>query len=149
MEQSIEYGAQRGGLTAGAHAHPSAQRQPSVQHGDWIRSHHQKRRKVVQYEMLAAVRKKLMLGVIIDACLQRQIEQRKARPECNPARAVHLYMAGAAQIELFCFQAEDGIRDDLVTGVQTCALPILSEVTGWIWTPIQPRLTEPLSFSWA
>src|SRR5207244_7309835 len=29
---------------------------------------------------------------------------------------------------LFCFffffQAEDGIRDDLVTGVQTCALPI-------------------------
>src|SRR5438552_8312030 len=27
----------------------------------------------------------------------------------------------------FFFQAEDGIRDDLVTGVQTCALPI--------WTP--------------
>src|SRR5258708_27319387 len=26
---------------------------------------------------------------------------------------------------LFFFQAEDGIRDDLVTGVQTCALPIL------------------------
>src|SRR5258708_21848449 len=25
----------------------------------------------------------------------------------------------------FFFQAEDGIRDDLVTGVQTCALPIL------------------------
>src|SRR5207244_9875747 len=25
----------------------------------------------------------------------------------------------------FLFQAEDGIRDDLVTGVQTCALPIL------------------------
>src|SRR5207244_5281711 len=24
----------------------------------------------------------------------------------------------------FLFQAEDGIRDDLVTGVQTCALPI-------------------------
>src|SRR5207244_6735049 len=24
------------------------------------------------------------------------------------------------------FQAEDGIRDDLVTGVQTCALPIFS-----------------------
>ena len=34
-------------------------------------------------------------------------------------------------IFLFClffffFQAEDGIRDDLVTGVQTCALPISS-----------------------
>ena len=25
----------------------------------------------------------------------------------------------------FFFQAEDGIRDKLVTGVQTCALPIL------------------------
>src|SRR5438552_16574235 len=28
----------------------------------------------------------------------------------------------------FFFQAEDGIRDDLVTGVQTCALPIF---TSW------------------
>ena len=27
----------------------------------------------------------------------------------------------------FFFQAEDGIRDDLVTGVQTCALPILQQ----------------------
>src|SRR5438552_10007819 len=27
----------------------------------------------------------------------------------------------------FFFQAEDGIRDDLVTGVQTCALPIYEE----------------------
>src|SRR5258708_31521508 len=30
----------------------------------------------------------------------------------------------------FFFQAEDGIRDDLVTGVQTCALPI----SGWVCT---------------
>src|SRR5258708_26146585 len=29
-------------------------------------------------------------------------------------------------IIFFFFQAEDGIRDDLVTGVQTCALPISS-----------------------
>src|SRR5438552_5183338 len=29
-----------------------------------------------------------------------------------------------APIQFFFFQAEDGIRDDLVTGVQTCALPI-------------------------
>src|SRR2546421_7444156 len=28
----------------------------------------------------------------------------------------------------FFFQAEDGIRDLIVTGVQTCALPILQEV---------------------
>src|SRR5438552_8869729 len=27
-------------------------------------------------------------------------------------------------VEIFFFQAEDGIRDDLATGVQTCALPI-------------------------
>src|SRR6266536_5065162 len=30
----------------------------------------------------------------------------------------------------FFFQAEDGIRDPLVTGVQTCALPILLERIG-------------------
>src|SRR5258708_39718414 len=35
----------------------------------------------------------------------------------------------------FFFQAEDGIRDDLVTGVQTCALPI--------WLPA----TRPMTFS--
>src|SRR5205823_8830012 len=28
----------------------------------------------------------------------------------------------------FFFQAEDGIRDKLVTGVQTCALPILASL---------------------
>src|SRR5258708_17533965 len=30
----------------------------------------------------------------------------------------------------FFFQAEDGIRDDLVTGVQTCALPICTASPG-------------------
>src|SRR5258708_5947088 len=30
----------------------------------------------------------------------------------------------------FFFQAEDGIRDDLVTGVQTCALPISLTIDG-------------------
>src|SRR5258708_39903128 len=30
-------------------------------------------------------------------------------------------------MDFFFFQAEDGIRDDLVTGVQTCALPIFME----------------------
>src|SRR5687767_15535139 len=34
---------------------------------------------------------------------------------CNPNAALLFY---------FFFQAEDGIRDKLVTGVQTCALPI-------------------------
>src|SRR5206468_9449636 len=36
------------------------------------------------------------------------------------------------------FQAEDGIRDLIVTGVQTCALPILPEQTRW-----DPQLETP------
>src|SRR5207244_9162316 len=42
----------------------------------------------------------------------------------------------------FFFQAEDGIRDDLVTGVQTCALPILSQ-SDVVWT--QQKLAKILS----
>src|SRR5206468_6813686 len=40
--------------------------------------------------------------------------------ECN---AIHLLSTF-----FFFFQAEDGIRDLIVTGVQTCALPIYTEV---------------------
>src|SRR2546430_5523333 len=36
-------------------------------------------------------------------------------------------VAGAYSVVLFFFQAEDGIRDLTVTGVQTCALPISRE----------------------
>src|SRR5229473_6969674 len=32
----------------------------------------------------------------------------------------------------FFFQAEDGIRDKLVTGVQTCALPIFARENGFV-----------------
>src|SRR5258708_26883464 len=35
-------------------------------------------------------------------------------------------LSAARTLLAFFFQAEDGIRDDLVTGVQTCALPILA-----------------------
>src|SRR5258708_20808290 len=38
-------------------------------------------------------------------------------------------VSGWASRYFFFFQAEDGIRDDLVTGVQTCALPILTSNT--------------------
>src|SRR5258708_10558564 len=49
----------------------------------------------------------------------------------NTGRLQHT-VASASWVYLWCvlahffffFQAEDGIRDDLVTGVQTCALPI-------------------------
>src|SRR4051794_41189084 len=37
-----------------------------------------------------------------------------------------LYVSVVCTIFFFFFQAEDGIRDGRVTGVQTCALPILS-----------------------
>src|SRR5438876_7634199 len=36
---------------------------------------------------------------------------------------------------LFFFQAEDGIRDGRVTGVQTCALPISVAGTKAVWSP--------------
>src|SRR5437868_13723203 len=39
--------------------------------------------------------------------------------------------------EFFFFQAEDGIRDRNVTGVQTCALPILNR------RPIIPPTVDP------
>src|SRR5207253_6811649 len=38
----------------------------------------------------------------------------------------HLFMPGIGVCFFFFFQAEDGIRDGHVTGVQTCALPIWS-----------------------
>src|SRR5699024_11463213 len=39
---------------------------------------------------------------------------------------------------IFFFQAEDGIRDRNVTGVQTCALPI--------WMRLQERVNDALMF---
>src|SRR5574339_719041 len=38
-------------------------------------------------------------------------------------------MLTTGMVSFFFFQAEDGIRDRLVTGVQTCALPISSVTT--------------------
>src|SRR5690625_6248856 len=47
----------------------------------------------------------------------------------------HLY--STFNFDFFFFQAEDGIRDGHVTGVQTCALPIsLTEPENWhSWAP--------------
>src|SRR5258708_20161347 len=39
-------------------------------------------------------------------------------------------MVEMCQSLVFFFQAEDGMRDDLVTGVQTCALPICANGAG-------------------
>src|SRR5438132_6603463 len=49
----------------------------------------------------------------------------------------------------FFFQAEDGIRDHCVTGVQTCALPI------WMWAmdgtmaPSSPRSRHACARAWS
>src|SRR5690606_39964348 len=40
---------------------------------------------------------------------------------------VYIFLLLPASFFFFFFQAEDGIRDFHVTGVQTCALPILAE----------------------
>src|SRR5256885_8296226 len=42
---------------------------------------------------------------------------------CNNVVAVHRFC-----VFFFFFQAEDGIRDYKVTGVQTCALPISEQI---------------------
>src|SRR5258706_2004710 len=54
-------------------------------------------------------------------------------PSDNP----RLLVAG----RFFFFQAEDGIRDWSVTGVQTCALPIYrSSAVGWIVSLVDQKL---------
>src|SRR5947207_3290659 len=50
------------------------------------------------------------------AVLVARSEERRVGKECR------------ARVVLSAFQAEDGIRDHCVTGVQTCALPILGGV---------------------
>src|SRR6201995_3764 len=51
--------------------------------------------------------------------------------------------------DLIFFQAEDGIRDWSVTGVQTCALPIFSLTRGLLSKLITPkRLSENEEFMW-
>src|SRR2546425_5127217 len=43
----------------------------------------------------------------------------------NAVQGEFVHLIYRAMFFFFFFQAEDGIRDKLVTGVQTCALPIL------------------------
>ena len=58
---------------------------------------------------------------------------------------------------VFFFQAEDGIRDHCVTGVQTCALPILfagqlADIETWdineVWTGTVAQLGTAFSADW-
>src|SRR5258708_13719518 len=49
-------------------------------------------------------------------------------------------------MSIFFFQAEDGIRDDLVTGVQTCALPILLDPALSSGPVVNPPATSTAAF---
>src|SRR5205823_7364176 len=48
----------------------------------------------------------------------------------------------------FFFQAEDGIRDKLVTGVQTCALPISSDRAAWRLQKLKRRTARAKVFNY-
>src|SRR5260370_16459449 len=45
------------------------------------------------------------------------------------------WVRAVERISVFFFQAEDGIRDSSVTGVQTCALPILRPLPTALFGP--------------
>src|SRR2546429_2023377 len=55
-------------------------------------------------------------------------------------------MHGCVRV-FFFFQAEDGIRDVAVTGVQTCALPIFSDGATWKEIPYRKGKIFWASFS--
>src|SRR5215469_17211774 len=56
--------------------------------------------------------------------LEGPAEQRLLTSGVGPLPPSGSALAGMRQDVFFFFQAEDGIRDLYVTGVQTCALPI-------------------------
>src|SRR5258708_26855579 len=59
--------------------------------------------------------------------------QRTSTPARYNNQCVYLTPLSLCGSSFFFFQAEDGIRDDLVTGVQTCALPIFFAEPGADW----------------
>src|SRR5829696_7076575 len=73
-----------------------------------------------------------------DAVLQVRMSGYVAAPQTNSSELL-LPMPKTVQFQLlfFFFQAEDGIRDWSVTGVQTCALPIFVRAAPgydpWTW----------------
>src|SRR5207248_7502226 len=50
---------------------------------------------------------------------------------------------------LFFFQAEDGIRDRTVTGVQTCALPISESPSSTLLAPVHRSPEKMSELSWS
>src|SRR5882762_10714613 len=63
-------------------------------------------------------------------------------------------MENATKLFFFFFQAEDGIRDSSVTGVQTCALPISQQMADKAWSIIEQAesmggMTRAVATGWA
>src|SRR6266498_2188574 len=54
----------------------------------------------------------------------RDVISRAEQTEIDEGRGFCVYVLVDLDLLVFFFQAEDGIRDADVTGVQTCALPI-------------------------
>src|SRR5438105_7290846 len=54
----------------------------------------------------------------------RLVFEHPSMPAAARQTLIRPALPGTYALRLFFFQAEDGIRDPLVTGVQTCALPI-------------------------
>src|SRR5476649_1760937 len=72
----------------------------------------------------------------IRSCRQRQArtpQNERRRPRQNRRRSKCALGQAKKRRALFFFQAEDGIRGHCVTGVQTCALPILDAVKAQGW----------------
>src|SRR5690349_12130675 len=70
-------------------------------------------------------------GYLSNSLRQRFDLERKILSRLNHPHITRIYDGGITEqglpyivMEYFFFQAEDGIRDLYVTGVQTCALPI-------------------------
>src|SRR5258708_11616626 len=57
-------------------------------------------------------------------------------------------MIAQGGVYIFFFQAEDGIRDDLVTGVQTCALPISCINSSGVITTMWMFLGQQVKCGW-
>src|SRR3712207_7895542 len=65
-------------------------------------------------------------------------------PTSIPVRILDTEVPGTVFIfSFFFFQAEDGIRDIGVTGVQTCALPISDGWGARPWRGCRPRTPRP------
>src|SRR5690348_9615053 len=86
--------------------------------------------------------KPLFLGRVADNAAGGRVPLEQIQPQLALGAGEKLPEVRAFSWELvrFFFQAEDGIRDGRVTGVQTCALPIcrlltgaVGDVAGWRW----------------